>query len=374
MGLIADGSLNKCCATLVQSLAGINAPDRYNQMQTYGMLQALESPRNMAGVDPGIKSAIEQTWGKRSHIAADGVCKTKIRVRKPECGESTAERLTLCANTNTNNPTDDRVDLDLTITKVFGEEGLIEPTDYECLCDGGLAETTLREITKAAKKILRSVNLDLVDMVEDAMGNYIDGTNSQTSPRCLNLFTETANGFVVQPIGWHPLTREYLQMQTVGGVIAVGGNAALGYKDALQLTSGINPGSYVTPSGIEVFYDPDVQDKGTAPLPNWLYTWAPGSLFLMRWMQNVPGDYNIQSPIVDRRIAVIFGQPFDLDIHYDAVCNTVRWVLNYSYDLWNLPASIWADCLETNQKQAYQICCDTFACADFGTIVEEGVG
>ncbi len=375
MGLTADQTLNKCCATLVRDLVSINAPDTYAQMRNYGVLNALESPQNALGIDGGIKDALQSKWGNTSILDAEGNCSIKIRVRKPTCGEATADRTSLCELDSQNTPQDDRVDLDLRVTKAFSQDGTFGPEDFFCLCDGGSSEMLNREVTKAAKKILNSVNLDLADMVASAMGNYVDGTDSKTSPKTLNIFNSAPNGFVVQPVGWSPLMLQYMLMQTTGGVIAVGGDEAWGYSQALNLTSGINPGSYTLPNGISIYYDPAVQAMATEGLPNWLYTWAPGALWLMRWLSNDGGDAHVPSPDVTRTIVPIFGQLFDLDIKRVADCDKWIWVLNYSYDLFDLPAELWADCLETNQKQAYQIGCDAFECTDFvQTPPEEELG
>lgn len=367
MALTADVSLSTCCKTLQHQLTALNAPDTYNVLRNFGMLNALESQRNMAGVDPGLKTQLENQWGKGAIDDGDATCTFKLWVEKPECGTATSGVGSLCANSNTNAPTDNRIQIDVKIEEGFYKEGRIRPQDFNCLCAGTQAEVISREITYAAKQILNSVELALVTDVQAAMGDYIDGVASLVTPRTLNLFNSSATNFTVQPIGWQPLLNEYAQMQVLGGVIGVGGNAIHAYNTASGLIQdAIATNGFSLPGGIDTWYDPNVQALADETFVNPFLTWAPGALWIMRYLDNVRvNEYHIKDANVERTVLNIFGHLFDFSIHYDGTCDTARWVLNYQYDLFNLPQSVFGTCLDTNQKQAYDIGCDVFSCGDW---------
>lgn len=364
MALTADSSLSTCCSTIQRQLLALNAPNTYNELRSYGLINALESPQNLAGVDQGIVQQLQALWGKGTINDADATCKFKVWVEKPVCGTATDGVTSLCGNTNTTGPSEDRIQIDVKIAKAKSVQGKIEPSDVACLCNGTIPDVLRNEMTKAAKKILASVEADLVTTVQASMGDYINGTSSLTSPRTLNLFAATATRFEAQPVGWTPLMLEYAQMQTQGGVIAVGGNAIFNYVTALQLAPSL-AGEYRLPSGITTWYDPNVQGLADQTFTNPLLTWAPGALWIMRYLDNVGNDVNhINDGNVDRTVVDIFGHLFDLSIKRAADCDKLIWVLNYQYDLWNLPQTVFGTCLDTNQKQAYDIGCDVLDCAD----------
>lgn len=364
MALTADGSLSTCCSTIQRQLIALNAPNTYNELRSYGLINALESQQNLAGIDSGVAAQLRDLWGKGTINDADATCKFKVWVNKPICGTATDGVTSLCGNTNTTGPIEDRVQLDVKIAKAKSVQGKIEPSDVACLCNGTIPDVLLKEINGAAKKILASVEADLVTTVQAAMGDYINGTASLTSPRQLNLFASTATRFEAQPVGWSPLMLEYAQMQINGGVIGVGGNAVFNYFNALQLAPSV-AGEYRLPQGINLWYDPNVQALADGTFTNPLLTWAPGSLWIMRYLDNVNNGVNhINDGNVDRSVVDIFGHLFDLSIKRDASCDKLIWVLNFQYDLWNMPQSVFGTCLDTNQKQAYDIGCDIYECAD----------
>lgn len=362
--LTLDNGLSTCCSTIQRQLVALNAPNTYNELRNYGLINALESPQNQAGIDPEIRNTLQGLWGKGTINDGSATCKFKILVQKPTCGTATSGVATLCANSNTNALTEDRVQLDVNIGKSYHVEGKIEPTDVACLCNGTMSEAVLRELNIAAKKILTSVEADLVTTVQASMGDYINGTASLTSPRTLNLFASTATRFEAQPVGWTPLMLEYAQMQTQGGVIGVGGNAVFNYLTALQLAPSL-AGEYRLPQGINLWHDPSVQGLADETFTNPLLTWAPGALWIMRYLDNAnPAVNHVNDGSVDRSILNIFGHLFDFSVKRDAACDKLIWVLNYQYDLWNMPQSVFGSCLDTNQKQAYDIGCDVYECAD----------
>lgn len=365
MALTADGSLSTCCKTLQHNLLAINAPNQFNALKHFGLLNALESDQNRAGIDPGVVAQLEALYGRGTINDGSSTCKFKLWVDKPICGTATDGVGTLCANSNTNGPTDNRIQIDVNIGEGRYVEGRIRPTDFQCLCAGTQAEVIQRELNIAAIKILTSVEADLVTAVNAAMGDYIDGTDSKLSPKTLNLFASTATRFEAQPVGWTPLMLQYAQMQTTGGVLAVGGDAAFGYSSALQLAPTLAPSGYALPQGINMWYDPNIQALADATFVNPLLTWAPGALWVMRYLDNVRiAENHIVDANVERVVLDIYGHLFDFSVHRDGSCDTLRWVLNYQWDLWNLPQTVFGTCLDTNQKQAYNIGCDIMDCAD----------
>lgn len=368
MSMVLDQSLSTCCSVLQHQLVSLNAPNTFNEMRNYGILNALESPRNKAGIDQNLMTQLEGEWGKgKLDDDGEGVsCKFKLWVETPICATASNGVGTLCNNSTTNVPTNDNVQVDVKITRSKYMTGKIEPSDIKCLCQGTIAQNLNREITKAAKKILKSVNQDLATLIEAAMGNYIDGTASTTTPKVLNLFASSANiGWQVQPAGWTPLLLEYNQMQVNGGAIAVGGDAVFAYQTSLNLAPSL-AGAYNLPNGVETWYDPYIQATFVdETFTNPLFTWAPGALWLMRYLDNVNVEENhVTDPTVGRTVVNIFGQNFDLLIKRDAACDKLIWVLNYQYDLYQLPQEAWGDCLETNQCQAYDIGCDVLDCTN----------
>lgn len=368
MGMALDQSLSTCCSVLQHQLVALNAPNTYNELRNYGILNALESQRNKAGIDQTLMSGLEGEWGK-GKIDDDGEgvnCKFKLWVETPTCDTANDGVGSLCNNNTSAAPTNDNIQVDVKITRSKYETGKIEPSDIKCLCQGTIATNLNREITKAAKKILKSVNEDLGTLIGAAMGDYIDGTSSLVTPKILNLFASSANfGWQVQPAGFIPMLLEYNQMQVNGGAIAVGGNAVFAYAQSLRLAPSL-AGGYVLPEGVDLWYDPYVQATFVdETFTNPLFTWAPGALWLMRYLDNVNIEKNhVTDPTVGRTVVNIFGQNFDLLIKMDAACDKLIWVLNYQYDLYQLPQEAWGDCLETNQCQAYDIGCDIVDCTN----------
>lgn len=368
MAMTADVSLSTCCSQLQHQLISLNAPNTFNEMRNYGILNALESPRNKAGIDQGLMSQLEAQYGM-GKIDDDGEgvnCKFKLWVEKPECDTASDGVGTLCSNSTTNAPTNDKVQVDVKITRSKYKTGKIEPSDIKCLCQGTIAQNLTNEITKAAKNILKSVNSDLGDLIGASMGDYIDGTASLVTPKILNLFASSNNfGWQVQPAGWTPMLLEYAQMQVSGGAIAVGGDAVFAYQTSLNLAPSL-AGGYNLPNGVETWFDPYIQANFVdATFTNPLFTWAPGALWLMRYLDNVNVEENhVMDPTVGRTVVNIFGQNFDLLIKRDAACDKLIWVLNYQYDLYQLPQEAWGNCLATNQCQAYDIGCDILDCTN----------
>lgn len=366
MAMTLDVSLSTCCSQLQHQLVALNAPNTFNELRNYGVLNALESARNKAGIDQNLMRQLEAQWGMgKIDDNGEGVnCTFKLWVDTPECGTASNGVGTLCSNSTTNAPTIDKVQVDVKITRSKYATGKIEPSDIKCLCQGSIAENLNIEITKAAKKILKSVNIDLATLVQAAMGDYIDSTASLVTPKNLNLFASSANfGFQIQPAGWTPMLLEYAQMQVANGAIAVGGDAVFAYQTNLNLAPSL-AGGYNLPNGVETWFDPYIQANFVdATFTNPLFTWAPGALWLMRYLDNVNVEENhVTDPTVGRTVVNIFGHNFDLLIKRDAACDKLIWVLNFQYDLYQLPQEAWGDCLDTNQCQAYNIGCDVVNC------------
>jgi hypothetical protein len=364
MALSLQEGLSACCKTIVHNLVAMNAPNQYSQLGNKSALNALNSPKNLQGVDPELMNQVKASWGKNAINGGGAGCKLKVWVTKPNCGSSTAKK-SICNNSNTVTPSDLRLEYDLTIEKSRGSEGRIRPIDYNCLCDGGQAETIQREIIRAAENILAYVNNEAVTSIEALMGNYTNGNSSLTNPATLNLFT-TANGnFQLQPQGWMPLLLQYQKMQSQGGVIALGGDLAFQYNAMPNLSRGIT-GEYLLPNDISLWYDTNVQALSDNDNANPLLTWAPGAISLMRYMDNWNSAENhISQPgTVSRAIVPLFGHDFDLTIVADGSCDIIRWVLNYEWDLFALPAAAWGSCAEgtTNMRQAYAIGCGPYEC------------
>jgi len=363
MALTADVALSTCCAELRKQLVAVNAPNTFNILRNFGLFNALESPQNMAGIDGGLKQAIESYWGNPNITDDEGVCSLKLWVDKPQCGTASAGAGNICTDSNTNSPNDDRVQVDVRIESAYHKAGTVEPSDVHCLCQGTIAETLNREIGKAAISILNSVELDLVTKALAAMGNYSNGTDSKVSPATINLLAASASRLEAQPVGWTVPLLEYQKMQTTGGILAVGGDHIFAYNQSLNLSPSLSPGGYVLPNGVNTWWDSNVQalvdETFTAPL----LTWAPGALWIMRYLSNVNLAQNhIQSPGIERTTVNLFGQIFDLTLKYE--CEKIRWILSYQYDLYNLPDEVYGSCLDTNQRQAYNIGCDVMDCAD----------
>ncbi|MBK7360634.1 MAG: hypothetical protein IPI96_15725 [Saprospiraceae bacterium] len=66
MALSADGSLSTCCSTIQRQLLALNAP-KHNELRSYGLINALESPQNLAGVDQGIADNYKH-FGEREQL------------------------------------------------------------------------------------------------------------------------------------------------------------------------------------------------------------------------------------------------------------------------------------------------------------------
>ena len=153
--------------------------------------------------------------------------------------------MTICNNSNTTHPVENRIEFDVEISNAYSAQGLIEPSDFTCLCNGTQAEVIQREITRAAIKILTSVDKAVVAEIATLMGNYSNGTDSTVTTAPLNLFTTAMGNFQLQPQGWMPLLLEYEKMKTQGGVIAVGGDIAYQYSTLPGLSRSIT-GEYLS--------------------------------------------------------------------------------------------------------------------------------
>lgn len=364
MALSAAETLSVCCKTLIHNLTASNAPINFNTLGNANTLAALNSPRNLAGADPRFLSTIKDQWGKHAINDGSSTCKLKLWVEKPSCGAASTIK-TLCDNSNTNAPTNDNLQYDVSIVQGAGLDGIIRPTDYNCLCQGSQAAVLQNEISKKAKDILTAVNLAALEAIALLPGKYASGTESLTTPHDLNLFTTSAlGGFQMQPAGWMPMQLEYQKMTTTGGVIAIGGDLAAQYQMAPNVTRGIQ-GEYKLPGDIDLFYDHNVNTAiaDGVTFINPLITFAPGSILLMRYMDNFNVQENhIVDANVSKGIVSLYGHDFDLSISRDGKCNILRWTLNYVWDLFHLPASAWNSCMVQNQKLMWNIGCEPYDC------------
>lgn len=363
MALTVDLALSACCAELRHQLVALNAPNTYNTLANYGIISALESDQNMAGVDPALKRQLEAQWGKGAMVDGDAACTFKLWVTRPNCGTATEGAGTVCGNSNTTGPVERRTQIDIKIEKAWSTHGKIEPGDFNCLCAGTQAQVLTREIAEGAKAILNSVAAEIATDALAAMGNYTNGIDSKATPIDLNLLSASATGLFAQPVGWTTALLEYRKMQTQGGIIAVGGDLVYAYNSALNLAPSLSPGGYSLPNGVSSYFDTNVQALADATLTAPLLTWAPGALWIMRYLDNVRvAENHIASADVERTVVNLWGQLFDLTIIRD--CEILRWVLQYRYELYALPGDVYGDCLETVQRQVYNVGCDVMDCAD----------
>lgn len=363
MALSAAESLSVCCKTLIHNLTAANAPVNFNSLGNANTLNALQSERNVAGADPRFQQIIQEQWGKHAINDAGSTCKLKLWVEKPSCGAASTIK-TLCDNSNTNAASNDNLQYDVSIVQGAGLDGKIEPTDYNCLCAGTQADVLQREIAKKAKDILSAVNIAALNAIAALPGNYSTAVDSLTTPWNLNLFTTAGGNFQLQPQGWMPLLLEFQKMQTQGGVIAVGGDLAAQYNMMPGLSRGIN-GEYLLPNDIALWYDHNVNTEVAdgVTLINPLIAWEPGSIMLLRYMDNFNVSENhITDANVSKGIVNLYGHDFDLSISRDGKCNILRWTLNYVWDLFHLPASAWNSCREQNGKLMFNIGCEPYDC------------
>lgn len=360
--------LSACCKTIVHQVNSLNAPNQYNINKHNGFLQALQSPQNLAGADSSLLAKMRETWGKQSINGLGGSCVFKVEVEKPNCDAAGTTRRLICSNSNTTHPTDRRLQYNVAIESVASMQGYLTLADFQCLCNGTQSDVFNRTITQAMQSILKTVNDEAVAKGETGMGAYTTGVESLTVKKDLNLHSSVNGNFQVQPVGWSPLLLEYEKMQTSGGVIAVGGDMAFQYATSLALTRSVT-GEYHVPQGISLYYDPAVQALADETWSNPLLTWAPGAIVLLRYMDNFNSAENhINGANVQRAILTYQGHDFDFVLQVDPSCETIRWVINYEWDLFMLPNSAWGTCLETNQRQAYDIDCEGYDCLQLAPI------
>jgi len=358
--LQATGTLSACCKTIIQQVNSLNSPDKFNTNNTNRFLAALNSPQNLAGVDPALITAMESQYGKRSLNGNGGNCAFKVWLTKPNCDTVTTTRKLLCDNSNTNTPEERRIEYDLSVNEIVSDEGYLTPAQYQCLCNGTRDEVLQRAITDSMQAMLKKANNNAIAKAMLAAGKYTNGQESLTNTKQLNLFNDVNGNFQVQQMGFAPMLLEYDTMQVNGGVLAVGGYQAFQYQVASKLTRQF-AGEVATPDGISIWYDPEMQNQasGTAPQP--LLTWAPGAIALIRYLDNANG-MRIGGANVERAVLTYQGFDFDFSLSIDAACEKIRWVLNGEWDLWMVPAAAWGDCLVTNQKQLYTIGCLPYDC------------
>lgn len=354
----------QACLNLQEGLAA-KVPENVNPttrpIADFGVIKALRDPQNKMGFD---SAELNRKFAGKGSL--DGQppndCKTyELTYLAPDCADADDGFADVCVEgTFTNN----QACLDVTVDLYKSVKGTMSREDFNCLCNnppvgvenyGTVAGNQVYQFRNAAKKIIRSTNTALIDLMGAEVGDFDDGTTGATGKTlCL---TNSNGGINLSE--WVKINDE-LRLQRMGqDFIGIGGAAMANWTDRYALQEGCCNDQGQRTGGLpNLYYDLDV-DRFYDPTlaTSHMIAWVPSSYQVIEWNRNT-GDYDyIEGTEISTTID-IDGMTFDLNINY--VCGgTITWALGKGSDLFAIPQAAYGACNDGNGRLHYVIdCCD----------------
>jgi hypothetical protein len=363
MPLATNNTPARCCLVIQQQLENMlrdKAPGAITEET--GVINALISSLNTAGFEAVQTNAFP---GKGLPTNGQSRPEVEIRFEKPVCGDVAEGQLELCDTQEKEDPIGYRrfeIPADQAINSGFQ----IEQSDFDRICEGR-DERVAQMVIRKAKQLRYALEKRIIQLFAARVGNYVNGANSLTNPKILNLFTVNSNGAYANPNAFIEAKSQYRRMHTMTAPIIVGDDEVARWFDSRRM-GGLgqnalfaNPNDFggFTPA-TSLFLNQVINGLTGNPGERNAISWLPGTAQLITWNKYV-GDREIARDDYFKSTIVIDGLRFDYTLNYDKCFDKWDIGLGLTYDLFNLNNEL-APCYDFNYLLRWLVDCGEDTC------------
>ncbi len=338
-----------CCIIVQQELENImgsTAPGSI--MEPTGMLNALQSPLNTDGFEAVATGAFP---GKGIPANA-GRPKVEIRYKKPVCGDADETPTDVCDSDDNAADPFGYQEFNIPSANYLERKFTVSQSQFDAICEG--RDMTIATHTRDNIKILRnSLEKKMIEILQTRAGNYVEGINSLTTPKTLNLFGVVDGQPYANPTAFLEPKSQYRRMYSDLPPIMVGGEAFARYWDVRKMAGLGSQATFADPNnygGIAPFTSL-MMDSVLNPAnegDSYMLSWLPGTAQMVTWTQNRGEREFLNHPNTVRTTIEDRGITYDYAMHFDD-CE-LTWTIKISvwYDLFTLPVALQGSCYNWN--------------------------
>lgn len=348
-----------CCVTLQAQLEDIqreSATPNANK-QTLALIGALASTENKGTFE------VLQRESSFGRPASGNDCKVSLRYYEPSCESSSTSYTSVCDASTDRGYTVECADV--TVTGYRQLEGSWNKQDMRCICEGH-NQRAARELTNAARNLMRDITNDVATLMIAQSGSYQDGTNSNVAPVTLNLLNGDGH---VNPAALSSVRSQHRQMYADGPAFMVAGEYTFIAQDVYQhggTGTGLpNPALLNPSSNLRTLVDYEAEtafQTFAADALQHMLSWSPGAVQFLEWFEYVT-EYEESGWDYTSTIIEIEGWLFDLEVNYSKCDKIYQWKLSKYFDIFNLPEASYAPCMTGNHILHWLLGCGDFDCS-----------